>query len=73
MLLDFGGSLTCRCVGCGAERELPEPDSDKPRLPARSQPGEGVTLEADDPCPGCRKSSRVRLKLEFDEGPEDDD
>jgi hypothetical protein len=68
MLLDFGGSLTCRCVGCGYERTVP--NTDRPRMPARGKSGEGVTLKADTPCPRCRKSSRVRVRLEFEEGPE---
>jgi hypothetical protein len=42
-------------------------------MPARGQVGEGVTLEADTPCPRCRKSSRVRVKLEFDEAPDSEE
>ncbi len=60
----FGGSLTCKCVACGYERAVPE--ADRPRLPARGKPGEGVTIEHDTPCPKCKKSKRVRIKLEFE-------
>ncbi len=64
MLFSLGGSLTCRCVGCGHER--PVPNNDRSRLPARGKTGDGLTLEADGVCPKCRKARRVRIRLEFD-------
>jgi len=53
--------LSCRCVGCGAEREVPEPD--RPRMPAAEQGG-AVTVEVDERC-NCG-SRRVRIELQLE-------
>ncbi len=50
------------CVGCGTDRELPDPD-DTPRMPAANADG-STTLDAETPCRCGAK--RVRVKLEFD-------
>lgn len=63
--MQFGANtasiVSCRCVGCGAEREVPEPD--RPRMPAAEQSG-AVTITADEACSCGAKRVRIALQVE---------
>ncbi len=60
----FGLGISCACVRCGAERDIP--DNSQRRLPAHgSGPEEGITVTADTRC-RCG-ATRVRIRLEFDD------
>lgn len=60
----FGIGLSCTCVRCGAERDMP--DNSQRRLPVHgSSHDEGITVTADTRC-RCG-AQRVRIRVEFDD------
>jgi len=63
----MGFGLSCTCVRCGVEREVPDQG---PRMPAHGPDAdEGITVTADTRC-RCG-ATRVRIRVEFDEDDED--
>lgn len=59
---DLGITLSCTCVRCGADRDMP--DNSERRMPAHDAE-DGITVTAETRC-RCG-ATRVRVKLEFGE------
>jgi hypothetical protein len=57
------GGIDVKCVACGYPRSMPDGPG---RKPARTtgKPGE-LTVSADEKCPKCKRTSRVRIAIKF--------
>lgn len=61
MDFSFGLDIDVRCVGCGAERELPEPPARRVLM------GRVIYADVDEPCQECG-STRLSAEVTIDDG-----